>query len=228
MRISTLLAFVAVLTGVTMSNAWAGTAGASSSATAAGDSCHLLPVTNSSTLLKPSQSVGVLYSENTTGTLAYLQRYHAMAVQGAKGSRLDGRIREAFVSSSDPHLAIDWLQASLQKNFASVTVYPNLDALVQAHPDVTVMLDAYSQLVTSHNTQVEARYSATFYDANLQYIGRASGAGSEQLSAVWVHDKTAPQIAAQIDRQRQLQVDALKQFDGSLRALVAPGEVAAN
>ena len=218
MRISTVLTFVALMTGAWMGSAWADT----------GDVCHLLPVTASSTVLKPAQSVGVLYSENTVGTLAYLQRYHNMAVQGAKGSRLDPRIRAALVSSSDPRLAIEWLENSLHKNFASVTVYSDLDALVQAHPDVTVMLDAYSQLVTQNNTQALARYSATFYDAQLRYIGRAEGAGSQQLPAIWVHDTSAPEIAAQINRQRALQVDALKQFDGSLRALLTPGEVAAN
>ncbi|WP_213878698.1 ATPase [Pseudomonas sp. dw_358] len=218
MRLSTLFTLVALL-----SVAVIGTASATSA-----DSCHLLPVANSNTVLKPSQTVGVLYSENTVNTLAYLQRYHSMALEGAKDSRLDGRIRAAFVTSSDPRLAIDRLLGSLQKNFASVTVYDTLDALVQAHPDVTVMLDTYSQLVTQRNTEVQARYEATFYDANLQYIGHAAGAADQQLSAVWVHDRSAEQIAAQIDQQRQLQLDALKQFDGSLRALIAPGEVASN
>lgn len=214
MRISTLLTLVAVLTG-----AFAAVAQAASN-----DDCHLLPVANSPITLKSSQTVGVLYSENTVGTLDYLKRYHAMALQGAPGSTLDARIRSAFVNSSDPSLAIDWLQGSLHKTFAKVTVYDSLDALVQAHPDVTVMLDAYSQLVTQRNTQVEARYVATFYDANLQYIGKAEGAGVKQMSAVWVRDKSAEQIAAQIDQQRLLQVDALQQFDGSLQALVRAGE----
>ncbi|WP_311970713.1 ATPase [Pseudomonas baltica] len=214
MRISTLLTLVAVLTG-----AFVATAGATGR-----DNCHLQPVANSPVTLKSSQTVGVLYSENTVGTLDYLTRYHAMAQQGAPGSTLDTRIRNAFINSSDPRLAIDWLQGSLQKTFAKVTVYDNLDALMQAHPDVTVMLDAYSQLVTQRNSQVEARYVATFYDANLQYIGKAQGAGMKQMSAVWVHDKSAEQIAAQIDQQRQLQVNALQQFDGSLQALIGAGD----
>jgi phosphohistidine phosphatase SixA len=46
------------------------------------------------------------------------------------------------------------------------------------------------------------------------------------LSSVWVHGKAAPEIAAQIDQQRELQVNALKQFDASLKALVTSGEVA--
>lgn len=214
MRIATLLTLVAVLAGAFATVAQAGSSG----------NCHLLPVANSPTTLKSSQTVGVLYSENTVGTLAYLARYHAMAVQGAPCSTLDARIRSAFIASSDPRLAIGWLQGSLQKTFAKVTIYDNLDALVQGHPDVTVMLDTYSQLVTQRNTQVEARYVATFYDANLQYIGKAEGAGARQMSAVWVHGKTAQQIAAQIDQQRQVQVSALQQFDASLQALVGAGD----
>lgn len=218
MRLSALFTLVALLS----------VAGAGSASASNADNCHLLPVAASSTVLRPTQSVGVLYSENTVSTLAYLERYHSMALDGAKNSRLDSRIRAAFVNSSDPRLAIDRLLGSLQQNFASVTVYNSLDALVQAHPDVTVMLDTYSQLVTQRNAEVQARYDATFYDANLQYIGHASGSAGEQLPAVWVHGKSAEQVAAQIDQQRQLQLDALNRFDGSLHALLVPGEVASN
>ena len=118
------------------------------------------------------------------------------------------------------------LLGSLQKQFASVTVYDNLDALVQAHPDVVVMLDTYSRLVSKRNDQVEARFLAKFYDADLQYIGKAEGARAEQMPSVWVHGKAAPEIAAQIDQQTELQVNALKQFDASLKALVTAGNVA--
>ncbi|MNF64137.1 hypothetical protein D3C84_458610 [compost metagenome] len=115
---------------------------------------------------------------------------------------------------------------SLQKEFASVTVYDNLDALVQAHPDVVVMLDTYSRLVSKRNNQVEARFMAKFYDSNLQYIGKAEGSRTQQMPSVWVHGKAAPEIAAQIDQQTALQVNALKQFDTSLKALVTSGHVA--
>ncbi len=218
MRISTLLALVAVLTG--------GVAGAASVYAADGQACHLMPVADSQVGLRHSQSVGVLYSENTVSTLEYLQRYHDVALKGVKNGALDSRIRDAFVNSSDPKLAINWLQGSLQKQFASVTVYDNLDALMQARPDVVVMLDTYNQLLTQRNSQVEARFVATFYDSNLQYIGKAEGLGTKELTSVWVHDKAAPQIAAQIDQQRELQINALKQFDASLKALVTSGEVA--
>lgn len=218
MRISTLLALVAVLTG-----AFAATAPASAAEEAA---CHFVPMADSGTGLQHTQSVGVLYSENTVSNLEYLERYHATALNGVKGGTLDSRIRNAFVSSSDPKLAIDWLKGSLQKEFASVTVYDNLDVLMKARPDVVVMLDTYNRLVTQRNTQVEARFVAKFYDANLQYIGKAEGFGGKEMASIWVHDKAAPEIAAQIDQQRELQVQALKQFDASLKALVTSGEVA--
>ncbi|MGA8138793.1 MAG: ATPase [Pseudomonas gingeri] len=216
MRISTLLALVAVLTGGFV---------ATVPAYAADDqSCHFLPVADSAASLKHAQSVGVLYSENTVSTLQYLERYHSVALSGAKNAALDPRISDAFVNSSDPKLAIDWLMGSLQKQFSSVTVYDNFDALVKARPDVVVMLDTYSRLVTKRNSQFEARFVATFYDSNLQYIGKAEGFGGKELPSVWVHGKAAPEIAAQINQQRDLQVNALKQFDASLKALVTTGE----
>lgn len=218
MRISTVLALVAVLTG--------GFAATAPAYAADPQACHFLPMGDSSAELKHSQSVGVLYSENTVNTLEYLERYHEVAVNGSKNPALDSRISNAFVNSSDPTLAINWLKGSLQKEFASVTVYDNLDALVQAHPDVVVMLDTYSRLVSKRNNQVEARFMAKFYDSNLQYIGKAEGAREQQMPSVWVRGKAAPEIAAQINQQTELQVNALKQFDASLKALVTSGNVA--
>ncbi|HCT07123.1 MULTISPECIES: ATPase [unclassified Pseudomonas] len=183
---------------------------------------HLLPIDGSVDSLQRAQSVGVLYTENTLDNLSYLERYHTMALNGAKDA-LDGRIRQAFVNSSDPELAIDWLMSSLQGTFLSVTVYSSLDELVQAHPDVVVMLDTHNQLLTQRNDQVEARFVARFYDANLQYIAKAEGSVRKQVPSVWVHDKAAPEIAAQIEQQRDVQLDALKQFDASLKALVRAG-----
>ena len=217
MRMSTLLALVAVLTG---------SVAAAVPAYAADPFCHFLPLADSSASLQRAQSVGVLYSENTLDTLQYLEQYHSVALNGAKNPELDSRISNAFVNSSDPKLAINWLMGSLHKEFASVTVYDNLDALVQAHPDVVVMLDTYSRLVSKRNNQVEARFMAKFYDSNLQYIGKAEGSRAKQMPSVWVQGKAAPEIAAQIDQQTELQRSALKQFDASLKALVAPGNVA--
>lgn len=226
MRISTLLTLVAVLTGGAAATVPAYAATSAATPVAGEQSCHFMPVADSSISLRKSQSVGVLYSENTVSTLQYLEQYHAVALKGVKNGALDSRIREAFVNSSDPKLAIDWLKGSIAKEFASVTVYDNLDALMKARPDVVVMLDTYSQLVTQRNSTVEARFVAKFYDSNLQYIGKAEGVGAQELTSVWVHDKAAPEIAAQIDQQRELQIHALKQFDMSLKALVTSGEVA--
>ena len=216
MRISTWLALVAVLTG---------SVAATAPAYAAEQTCHFLPVADSAASLKPAQTVGVLYSENTVNTQQYLESYHAVAVNGAKNPQMNPQIAKAFVDSSDPQRALNGLMGSLQKQFASVTVYDNLDAAVQAHPDVVVMLDTYSRLVSKRNDQVEARFVAKFYDANLQYIGQAEGSRAKQMPSVWVHGKAAPQIAAQINEQTELQVNALKQFDASLKALVMTGNV---
>src|ERR1700758_4009591 len=107
MRMSTLLALVAVLTGGFFATA---------PAYAADDqSCHFLPVADSAASLKHARSGGGVYSGNTGNTLQYLERYHSVALNGAKNAALDSRISDAFVNSSDPKLAIDWLMASLQK-----------------------------------------------------------------------------------------------------------------
>ena len=233
MRISILLTVVTVLTGslIATTPTFAAQQSSVQRSTVQEQACRFTPVADSAMVLKHGQTVGVLYSDNTVSTLAYLERYHATASNAAKNSKLDARIRDAFISSSDPKLAIDWLQSSLQKEFSSVTVYDNLDALMKARPDVVVMLDTYNRLVTQRNTQVQARFIATFYDANLQYIGKAEGLGAQELSSIWVHDKAAPEIAAQINQQRDLQINALKQFDASLKVLIGAGqkgEVASN
>ncbi|MGJ7517771.1 ATPase [Pseudomonas baetica] len=214
MRFSTLLAVVAVLTG---------SLAATVPAVAADPSCRFLPIADSAVTLQHARTVAVLYSENTINTQQYLEQYHAVAVKGAQNPEMNAQIAKAFVDSSDPQRAINWLMGSLQKQFTSVTVYDSLDAAVQAHPDVVVMLDTYSRLVSKRNNQVDARFVAKFYDANLQYIGQAEGSRSQQMPSVWVHGKAAPQIAAQIDQQTELQVNALKQFDVSLKALVTAG-----
>jgi len=222
MRISTLLAFVALFS--------AGMA-AAGPVIAADAYCHFTSIADSAARLQHTQTVAVLYSENTLNTQQYLESYHAVAVKGAQNPELDSRISQAFVDSSDPQRAIGWLMGSLQKEFAAVTVYDNLDAALQAHPDVVVMLDTYSRLVSKRNNQVEARFVAKLYDSNLQYIGQAAGSRAEQMPSVWVHGKPAPQIAAQINQQTELQVNALKQFDASLKTLVAgenPNHIASN
>ncbi|KAF0864445.1 ATPase [Pseudomonas sp. LD120] len=217
MKISTLLTFVVVLI--------AGPGTPAMAAVAEDTSCRFLPMADSGVDLHQAQSAGVLYSQNTINTVQYLEQYHSVALKGAKNAGLDPRISAAFVDSSDPLRAINWVMASLQQHFATVTVYDNLDAVVQARPDVVVMLDTYNQLVSKRNSKVEARFIAKFYDANLQYIGQAEGIQAKELPSVWVRGKAAPEIAAQINQQTALQVDALKQFDASLKALVGRGPV---
>ena len=100
MRISTLLAFVAVFSG---------SVAVAAPAVAADSSCHFLPIADSAASLQKAKTVAVLYSENTLNTQEYLERYHAVAVNGAKNPQLDSRISQAFVDSSDPQRAINWL-----------------------------------------------------------------------------------------------------------------------
>ncbi|MCR8721217.1 ATPase [Pseudomonas syringae] len=230
MRMFNLLTLAAVLS-TSMVFTTSASAAVSSVSAASEQVCHFAPVADSAASLQHTQSVGVIYSENTVSNLEYLNNYHSVALRSGQNGALDTRIRNAFISSSDPKLATDWLIGSLKKEFASVTVYDNLDALMQARPDVVVMLDTYNRLVSKRNSQVEARFMARFYDTNLQYIGKAEGEVIREMTSVWVQGKAAPEIAAQIDQQRDLQVNALKQFDASLKALVMQADraqVAAN
>jgi hypothetical protein len=100
MRISTLLAFVALFSG--------GIA-ATAPAIAADASCRFPPIADSAARLQHAQTVAVLYSENTLNTQQYLESYHDVAVKGAQNPGLDSRISQAFVDSSDPQRAIGWL-----------------------------------------------------------------------------------------------------------------------
>lgn len=212
MRMTTLLTLVAVLIGAV--------------ATANAQDLRLRPIADSAAQLNHAQTVAVLYSENTVNTLEYLERYHAVAVSGAESGALDARISDAFVKSSEPNLMIDGLMSSLRRQFTSVTLYDSLDGAVQAAPDLVVVLDTQSSLVTQRSPRVEARYIAKFYDANLQYIGKAEGATAKKLSSIWVHGKAPAEIAAQVDQQRTLQLDALNRFNTSLKGLVSAGNVA--
>jgi len=176
------------------------------------------PATQTSNIvLKHTQSVGVIFTENTRTNLAYLEHYHSVA---QKSNLLDEQIQQAYVSSSDPTLAIDWLNTSLQAQFASVDFYDSLDALIAARPDVIVLLDTHSTLVTVHNPDVQASIVAQFFDAGLNYIGKAEGSANERLTPAWAVGKGAPEIAAQINEQHSVQVNALEKFDASLDNLI--------
>lgn len=222
MKISNLLALAAVLIGGLM---------VAAPGYAAQQEGRLAAIGNSGAGLQTSQSVAVLYSENTVNTLAYLEQYQAMASRGAQGSQLDDRIRQAFMGSADPKLAVDRIEGALKNRFANVTVYKTLDDALDAKPDVVVMLDIYNRLLTQNNHEIEARFAATFYDAELQYIGKAEGVRGEDMTANWLQGKAAEQIAARIDQQRTLQLDALDRFDTSLDSLLGArnlGRIAAN
>lgn len=182
----------------------------------------LRPATQVSTLtLKHSQRVAVIFNANTQADLAYLAAYNAQARNGLEQNQLQAPIQQAYIDSSDPRLAIDTVRSSLQQQFASVAFYPNLDAAMAARPEVIMVLDTRSTLATERSSDVQASVRAQFYDANLTYIGEARGMDGRNMTPVWTHTKRAPEIADQVNAQRQVQVNALQRFDASLKALVA-------
>lgn len=207
-RIAALLALVVAL---------AGCAATGSSPSADHQNGQFRPAAQTSTIaLKHSQSVAVVFSENTLVNQAYLKHYHEVAQQSLQ---LDQQVQEAYVTSSDPLLAIDWFKTSLQAQFASVTFYDDLDSLMAARPDVIVMLDTHSTLVTAQTPDVKLSIVAEFFDAQLNYIGKAEGYADKSLSSVWALNKPAPEIAAEISEQHAVQINALQQFDNSLDSL---------
>ncbi|MGV8921353.1 MAG: ATPase [Pseudomonas sp.] len=208
MRIAALLALVAVL---------AGCAAPGKSTYYAHQDGLFRPATQASTsALRHTQTVAVVFSENTKANQAYLEHYHSVA---QSSQQLDEQVQQAYISSSDPSLAIDWFKTSLQAQFASVTFYDDLDSLMAARPDVIVMLDTRSTLVSAQIADVKASIVAEFFDAQLNYIGKAEGHADKSISSVWALNKNAPQVAAVINQQHTVQVDALQQFDSSLDSL---------
>ena len=165
-------------------------------------------------------SLGVLYSRNTQSNRAYLQKYQANAGTGFGQSLLVQSIHDAYVATSKPDLAVDWVKASLQRQFGSVTVYPDIQSLRAARPDVVAIVDTRSQLMTSRSSDIEADVSADFYDANFNYIGTAQGRDAKALSPLWADYKRSEEIVADINEQQQVQVRALQKFDQSLSNLL--------
>lgn len=165
-------------------------------------------------------SLGILYSHNTQTNRAYLQEYQANAGTGFGQSLLVQPIHDAYVASSRPDLSVDWVKASLQRRFGSVTVYPDLQSLKAAKPDVMAIVDTRSQLITSRSSDVEADVSADFYDANSNYIGTARGHDAKELSPVWADFKRSDEIVADINEQQNVQIRALRKFDQSLGSLL--------
>jgi hypothetical protein len=174
----------------------------------------------SSATLKHTQTVGVIFTENTVANLAYMERYNATAQGGVAAKLTDSRISEAYVNSSDPELAINWFADSLEKQFATVNFYENLDDVLAARPDVIVLLDTRSKLITERSSDVQASISAEFFDGDFKFIGKAEGSDAKSMSPIWAHTKRAPEIASQINEQRNVQINALRKFDASLESLI--------
>ncbi|MHC8354000.1 ATPase [Pseudomonas sp. LB3P81] len=166
-------------------------------------------------------SVGIVYSRNTQTNRAYLQDYRANAGTGFGQSLLVQPIHDAYVATSNPDLAVDWVKASLQRQFGSVTVYPDMQSLRAAKPDVVAIVDTRSQLMTSRSSDIEANVSADFYDTNLNYIGTARGHDAKTLSPLWADYKRSEEIVADINEQQNVQVRALQKFDQSLSRLLS-------
>lgn len=165
-------------------------------------------------------ALGVLYSRNTQTNRAYLQDYQANAGTGFGQSLLVQPIHDAYIATSRPDLAVDWVKASLQRQFGSITVYPDMQSLKAAKPDVIAVIDTRSQLITSRSSDVEANVSAHFYDSQLNYIGTAQGQDAKAMSPVWADFKRSEEIVADINEQQNVQVRALQKFDQSLNSLL--------
>ena len=168
----------------------------------------------------PDKSVGIVYSRNTQANRAYLNDYRANAGTGFGQSLLMQSIHDAYVATSAPDMAVDWVKASLQRQFGSVTEYPDMQSLRAAKPDVAAVVDARSQLITSRSSDVEADVSAHFYDRHLNYIGTARGYDAKSLSPLWADYKRSEEIVADINEQQEVQVRALQKFDQSLSNLL--------
>jgi len=165
-------------------------------------------------------SLGIVYSQNTQTNRAYLRDYQANAGTGFGQSLLVQPIHDAYVATSRPDLAVDWVKASLQRQFGSVTVYPDMQSLRAAKPDVMAVVDTRSQLITSRSSDIQADVSADFYDKNFNYIGTAKGHDAKALSPVWADYKRSEDIVADINEQQNVQVRALQKFDQSLSNLL--------
>ncbi|EJM72857.1 hypothetical protein PMI29_00941 [Pseudomonas sp. GM49] len=165
-------------------------------------------------------SLGIVYSQNTQTNRAYLRDYQANAGTGFGQSLLVQPIHDAYVATSRPDLAVDWVKASLQRQFGSVTLYPDMQSLRAAKPDVMAVVDTRSQLITSRSSDIQADVSADFYDKNFNYIATAKGHDAKALSPVWADYKRSEDIVADINEQQNVQVRALQKFDQSLSNLL--------
>ena len=179
---------------------------------------------SSATLVKsgPGVSLGVVYSPGTQTNREYLRDYQANAGTGFGQSLLVQSIHEAYVASSKPDMAVDWVNTSLKRQFGSVTVYPDMQSLRAAKPDVVAIVDTHSQLITSRSSDIKADVSADFYDAQLNYIATAKGSEARELTPLWADFKRSEEIVADINQQQDVQTSALKKFDQSLNNVLKP------
>ncbi|WKV98679.1 ATPase [Pseudomonas sp. H22_DOA] len=179
---------------------------------------------SSATLVKsgPRVSLGVVYSPGTQINREYLRDYQANAGTGFGQSLLVQSIHEAYVASSKPDMAVDWVNTSLKRQFGSVTVYPDMQSLRAAKPDVVAIVDTHSQLITSRSSDIKADVSADFYDAQLNYIATAKGSEARELTPLWADFKRSEEIVADINQQQDVQTSALKKFDQSLNNVLKP------
>lgn len=168
----------------------------------------------------PGVSLGVIYSPSTLANRDYLRKYQANAGTGFGQSLLVQPIHDAYVATSKPDMAVDWVKASLQRQFGSVTVYPDMQSLRAANPDVVAIVDTHSQLITSRSSNIKADVSADFYDGKFNYIGTAKGSEAKELTPVWADFKRSEEIVADINQQQEVQVRALQKFDQSLSNLL--------
>ncbi|ANI55045.1 ATPase [Pseudomonas glycinae] len=168
----------------------------------------------------PGVSLGVIYSPSTQANRDYLRNYQANAGTGFGQSLLVQPIHDAYVATSKPDMAVDWVKASLQRQFGSVTVYPDMQSLRAANPDVVAIVDTHSQLITSRSSNIKADVSADFYDGKFNYIGTAKGSEAKELTPVWADFKRSEEIVADINQQQEVQVRALQKFDQSLSNLL--------
>ncbi|VVP33708.1 hypothetical protein PS732_04521 [Pseudomonas fluorescens] len=179
---------------------------------------------SSATLVKsgPGVSLGVVYSPGTQTNREYLRDYQANAGTGFGQSLLVQSIHDAYVASSKPEMAVDWVNTSLKRQFGSVTVYPDMQSLRAAKPDVVAIVDTHSQLITSRSSDIKADVSADFYDAQLNYIATAKGSEARELTPLWADFKRSEEIVADINQQQDVQTSALKKFDQSLNNVLKP------
>lgn len=167
-----------------------------------------------------TSTFGVVYSPQTLKDLDYLNRYHDHALHSLEGRWLVSPIRQAYIESSPPNVAIDRVKQALDTVLPNVTFYSSTAALTKAKPDFIVVVYTHHVLVTPRSSDIEATFSAEFFSPNFGYLGCAEGHRAAHMPALWTHTQRTPEIVAQLDSQRALQASALSDFENSLTKMV--------